>query len=66
MKIVVTSEAQIRDIDVYVERIAAAAALCGDKSGQVPLKTVKLEKFDWNKVGHLLLPFKTVWQYIQN
>lgn len=49
MKIVVASEAQIRDIDVYVERTAAAAALCGDKSGQVPLKTVKLENFDWNK-----------------
>lgn len=38
VRIVVTTDAQIADVMVYVERAPMAAALCGDSTGRVPLK----------------------------
>ena len=50
VRIVVTTDAQIAHVMVYVERAPMAAALCGDSTGRVPLK-VKMGTQVVNKVS---------------
>jgi len=50
VRIVVTTDAQIAHVMVYVERAPMAAALCGDSTGRVPLK-VKMGTQAVNKVS---------------
>ena len=50
VRIAVTADAQITQVNVYVERAPMAAALSGDTTGRVPLK-VKMGAQVANKVG---------------
>ena len=51
VRIMVTADAQITNIQVYVERAPMAAALSGDVTGRVPLG-VKMGTQVINKVGN--------------
>jgi len=49
VRMIVTFQAQIQKIKVFVERIPEAAALVGDANGRVELET-KMGKLEANKV----------------
>lgn len=50
IRMIITFEAQIQSIKVFVERIPEAALLCNDFNGRVELET-KMGKLESNKVG---------------
>ena len=54
IRMLITFQAQIQGIQVFVERIPEAALLCNDFNGRVKLET-KMGKLESNKVSRLIV-----------